>query len=150
MDFGFAAKVAFATVYVAGQGALVLTAGQRPDRAFGFRMFPEASTLEVSLWREAGAGRIPVRDGIWYAKDSAGRSRRFDGHDRVREPALGTFDRVLFASYGVDAQLARLHAALDDVATHVPDDAETRSLGLDVAVRKNGRDPEAVHFIHAR
>jgi hypothetical protein len=151
VDLAYVARAAFAAAYLGGQGVLVLTAGARPDHAFGFRMFPEASTLEVRLSRDLGGGRlVPVRDGAWQARDPSGKIVRFDWHDRVREPALGVFDRVIFASYGADAQLARLKAALDDVATHIDADTETRALVLDVAVRKNGRDPKLVHLVHAR
>jgi hypothetical protein len=44
----------------------------------------------------------------------------------------------------------RLQAALDDVASHTPDDAETRELVLDVEVRKNGREPYVARLTSAR
>jgi hypothetical protein len=44
------------------------------------------------------------------------------------------------ASYGVAAQLFRLQKALDDVAGHLDDDAETRGVVADVRVWRNGRD----------
>jgi hypothetical protein len=58
----------------------------------------------------------------------------------VRDPILSAVDTRVFASYGVDAQLARLQRALDDVADHVPEDGETVRLRADVMVRRNGQE----------
>jgi len=145
-------RVAFGAAWLALQGVLVATAAARPDAAFGFRMFPEASTIDVHLSRRVdstsghGTMLVPVTDGEWIAHDKSGQPRRIKWRDRVREPALATFDRRIFASYGASAQLQRLQAALDDVATHTPDDAETRELVLEVDVRKNGREPYVVRM----
>jgi hypothetical protein len=143
LDLGPRARVAFAACWIAGQGALVLTAGARPDHIFGFRMFPEASTLEIHLSREVGGNVVPAPGGEWSARDAEGQLRHFSWHDRVRDPILSAVDARVFASYGVDAQLARLQRALDDVADHVPEDGETLRLRADVVVRKNGRSAEA-------
>jgi hypothetical protein len=152
VDLGPRARVLFAASWLAVQAALVLTATARPDRAFGFRMFPEASTIEIRLERVLGQG-IVIADprGEWSARDAQGQLRHFAWHDRVRDPVLGSLDARVFASYGVDAQLARLQRALDDVADHIPEDAETRRLRAVVVVRKNGEDAEA-HTLesHAR
>jgi hypothetical protein len=137
-------RVAFAAIWVAGQLALVLSAGARPDHIFGFRMFPEASTLEIRLWRETAGGATRAARGEWSARDTAGQLRHFSWRDRVRDPILSSIDTRVFASYGVDAQLARLGHALDDVADHVPEDAETRRLVAEVAVRRNGGAPRIV------
>ena len=51
------------------------------------------------------------------------------------------FDQEFNASYGAATQLGRLQAALDDVAAHVPDDAETTRFLLDVTIKRNGREP---------
>jgi hypothetical protein len=51
------------------------------------------------------------------------------------------FDNEISAAYGVKAQLDRLQGALDDVTRHIPDDAETERLSLEVTVRYNGREP---------
>ncbi|WP_394843622.1 hypothetical protein LZC95_42055 [Pendulispora brunnea] len=143
----FGRRMAFAALYLAGQLALILTAGDRSDNAFGFRMFHESSTLNVRLVRyiEAPSGHgtvaVPVEGTTWLAHDAAGVLHRFDWRDRVRESALSYFGATFHASYGANAQLARFQAALDDVASHTPYDAETRQLGLEIDVRKNGRDP---------
>jgi hypothetical protein len=142
--------VAFAALWVAGQGTLVLTAGRRADHSFGFRMFPEATTLEIRLEREVSGRFVPAPGGEWSAGDGQGHSRRFSWHDRVRDPVLGSLDRRVFASYGADAQLARLQKALDDVADHVPDDHETVRFRAQVLVWKNGREPTAVTLVSHR
>jgi hypothetical protein len=138
------ARVAFATCWIAGQATLVFTAPLRPDYAFGFRMFPEASTMEIHLTREVGAGRLPVPRGEWTAHDRHGQTSHFSWHERVRDATLAAVDTRVFASYGAAAQLARLQRALDDVADHIPDDGETARLGADVLVWKNGREQETV------
>jgi hypothetical protein len=60
----------------------------------------------------------------------------------VKDPVIGAVDEEVFASYGVDTQLARLQRALDDVADHLPEDAETRGLRAQVTYRRNGRPEE--------
>ena len=134
----------FAALWIAAQLALVGSAGGRPDHIFGFRMFPEASTLEIHLWRETSAGAVRAPRGEWSARDEAGQLRHFAWRDRVRDPILASIDMRVFASYGVDAQLARLGHALDDVADHVPEDRETRRLRAEVVVRRNGGEPTTV------
>lgn len=152
LDLGPRSRVAFAAIWVAGQAALVTTAGRRADASFGFQMFAESTTIEIALSRvvEAPSGHgtvsVPVEGGAWSARDRDGTLRRFRWRDRVLQPALGTFDVTMHAAYGEAAQLERLRAALDDVATHTPEDAETRALVLDVTVRKNGGEPRVVHM----
>jgi hypothetical protein len=143
VDLGPRARVAFAACWIVGQATLVLAAATRADPVFGFRMFPEASTLEIHLSREVGGRMVPAVGGEWSARDAEGQLRHFSWHDRVRDPVLSSIDARVFASYGVDAQLARLQRALDDVADHVPEDGETVRLRADVMVRKNGRGAEA-------
>jgi len=138
------ARVVVAACWLAGQATLVLTACGRPDRIFGFQMFPEASTVEIRLSRETGRGDFPAPRGEWSARDASGQLRHFAWRDRVRDPLLGSLDARIFASYGVDAQLARLQRALDDVIGHVPEDGETVRLRAAVRVWKNGRSPETV------
>jgi hypothetical protein len=114
-------------------------------------MFPEASTLEIRLWRDTARGAIRAPRGEWSARDEAGQLRHFSWRDRVHDPVLASLDSLVFASYGVDAQLARLARALDDVADHVPEDAETRDLRAEVVVRRNGGGPATVQLqSHAR
>jgi hypothetical protein len=143
--------VTFAFCWVAGQVALILTAGSRPDHAFGFRMFPEASTIEIRLSRELADRVKPAAGGEWSARDEHGQLRHFSWRDRVRDRTLAAVDTRIFASYGVETQLARLQRALDDVADHVPEDAETLRLRADVVFSKNGHEPASVTLAsHAR
>jgi hypothetical protein len=144
LDLGPRARVAFAAGWLAMQGGLVATAGARPGASFGFRMFPEASTLEIHLVREFGGGAVPAPGGEWSARDASGQLRHFSWRDRVKDPVLGRLDERVFASYGIDAQLARLQRALDDVADHTPEDGETRRLRAEVTATKNGRPPTTV------
>ncbi len=144
LDLGPWGRAAFAALWIGLQVALILSAGGRADHIFGFRMFPEASTIEIRLWRETARGPVRAPGGEWSARDATGQLRHFSWRDRVRDPILASVDNRVFASYGVDAQLARLGLALDDVALHVPEDAETRRLFAEVLVRRNGRDPEVV------
>ena len=132
----------------------MLTADRRVDAAFGFRMFTESGSIRMSLYREVvGEGgqrtRIHVDDGVWSANDAGGLRRRFAWTDRVRRYELAIFDSETSAKYSVAATLARLQAALDDVATHTADDADTRRFLLDVTVRRNGREPYVVHLASA-
>jgi hypothetical protein len=149
-------RAAFAAAYVGVQVGLIATAGHRADAAFGFRMFSESSTIKVSLSREIdapsghGTVAVPVVDGAWAAHDKDGQLRRVRWSDRVKESALATFDVPMHASYSADAQVARWHAALDYVASHTPEDAESRALSLDISVRRNGRDPQQLHFVSVR
>jgi hypothetical protein len=167
-DLGRKTRVVFAAVYVVAQGALVLTAARRPDHAFGFQMFSEASTMEVHLSRkvvvpadarsdasqgahraEDGTVLVPVTGGTWKARDANGDLHRFAWRDRVKDPVLANLDVQVFASYGAPAQLFRLQAALDDVARHTPEDAETLALVADVDVRRNGHEPIRTHLVSA-
>jgi hypothetical protein len=137
-------RVAFAALWIAGQAALIGTSGNRPDHIFGFRMFPEASTMEIHLWRDTAAGPQRAPGGEWSARDQGGQLRHFSWHDRVRDPILGSIDARVFASYGVETQLARMGRAVADVTDHLTDDAETQRLIAEVVVRRNGRGPETV------
>jgi len=132
-----AARAVLVVAWIAAQTALILTAGKRPDAAFAFRMFPESSTISISLARELADGSaVPVEEGRWHAHDAHGAP-----HDHA---VLSNLDVTVNAAYGSDAQLSRLAAALDDAITHLDDDVETRRLIATVSVRKNGRDPITV------
>jgi hypothetical protein len=74
----------------------------------------------------------------WEARDRAGVVRQFRWSDRVRDATLRYSGAARHAAYGLDAQLFRLQAALDDVAAHIPEDAETRALVAIGEGSKNG------------
>jgi hypothetical protein len=142
-------QIAFALAYVGAQIGLIATAGSRADGAFGFRMFSESSELEAHLVREVGEGEVPVVGGEWIAHDRGGAPRRIKWTDRVRRRELATFDTRIHASYGARAQIARWQAAVEDVASHTPEDAETRRLSVDLVIRRNGREAETVRVSSA-
>lgn len=123
-----------------------------PDHAFGFQMFNESSRIEFQLYRQVvgRAGLVPVRDGTWHAVDRAGDVRAFRWRDRVRYAPLARAGREVHASYGLDAQLFRLQAALTDVASHLADDAETVALVALVHASRNGRPLQEIRLIGAR
>jgi hypothetical protein len=144
LDLGPRARIGFAAGWVALQAVLVLTASCRADGIFGFRMFPEASTMEFELERIVGGLPVAAPGGAWSARDAAGQLRHFSWRDRVTDPVLSSPDARVFASYGADTQLARLQRALDDVARQEPEDTETQRFVARVRVWRNGREPSAV------
>ena len=150
LALGPRARLVFAAGWVALQAGLVLTASCRPDGIFGFRMFPEASTIEFELDRVVGGATVPAPDGGWSARDAAGQLRHFSWRERVTDPVLSSPGTRVFAAYGADAQLARLQRALDDVALHEPEDAETERFVARVVVWHNGRGPRNVVLESAR
>lgn len=144
LDLRPRARAAFAAGWLALQAALVLTASCRPDAIFGFRMFPEASTLEFDLERVVAGVPVPAPGGAWSARDASGQLRHFSWRDRVIDPVLSSPGSRVFAAYGADAQLDRLQHALDDVARHEPEDAETQRFVARVSVWRNGREPQTL------
>jgi hypothetical protein len=148
-------RLVFCVAWIAAQGALVLTAPRRADAAFGFRMFAESSTITVRLAREieapSGHGTVvvPVKNGEWTARGPDDKPHAIRWRDRVLESNLGRFDVPMHAAYSAAAQVERWHAALEDVAAHLGDDAETLSLHLDLTVSRNGREPVGYHFTSA-
>jgi hypothetical protein len=141
--------VVLGMVWIIGQAALITTGARRPDGAFAFRMFPESSTIDFALERDVGDKVIHVKDGAWLARDSKGVLHRFRWDDRVTEPGLYPYGQPIHASYGAAAQLDRLAHALDDVASHIDEDAETARLIASVTVRKNGGRPEHIRLTSA-
>lgn len=147
-----ALRAVVAAVWIAGQVALIATGPRRSDGAFAFRMFPESSTIEIHLSREViaqsgqGTVRVPVENGRWLARDTDGVLHRFRWDERVTDGNLFPYGEPVHASYGAAAQLERLALALDDVASHIPEDAETARLVADVTIRKNGGPPQHVEL----
>jgi len=83
--------VVFAVAWFALQVTLVLTASQRSDAVFGFRMFAESSTIRAHLTRDVeapnghGTVEVTVKDGEWTAKDKDGTPHLVRWRDRVIE-----------------------------------------------------------------
>lgn len=123
---------------------------KQPDHVLGFQMFNEASRLTIHLKREvrSGAKRKLVRvvDGHWRAPNQAGQVRDYSWPELVTYSPLNQLDRSVHASYGLDAQLMRLQQALDYVARHTPDDAQTLALVADVETTRNGQPPSKVRL----
>ena len=91
------------------------------------------------LQRESSEVVVIVHGGGWV----------WGGLDEVEPLARAVAAAAHRTTVAVRYRLAPEHrspAALDDVASHTPEDAETRRLLLDVVVRRNGREPRTVHL----
>ena len=108
----------------------------------------DSTPISIHLTREVNVGgvtsTVPVVAEEWVAHDALGVPHRFAWTDRVVDPVLSHLDVTMHAAYGQAAQLERIQAALDDVATHIGEDDETCVLEATVEVRRNGRDPEQI------
>jgi hypothetical protein len=135
-------RVAFTLAFFGLETYGIVSAQRLPDRVFGFQMFNESSQVTVNLFRETQRGkrrvREPLADGRWRARDAFGVEHDHAWSERVRSAKLGELGRSVHARYGLDAQLFRLQAALDDVMSHLADDTETLALVAEVETRKNG------------
>jgi hypothetical protein len=142
--------------YLGVQALLLVRAQSSPDFVFGFQMFNASSELKIALFRQLrprhkrAAKLVPVTVGTWQVQGSDGTVHTYRWNDRVRDGVLGTLDRYVHASYGLDAQLFRLQLALDDVAQHLPGDDETAALVALVESRRNGRDQPTKRLVGAR
>jgi hypothetical protein len=154
LDLPLKARAPFFFGYLIVQLAISSWALQSPDFVFGFQMFNASSDMKISLYRRVSykgrARLIAIRNGAWQAKDAEGRTHEFHWQERVRDGVLGTLDTYVHASYGLDAQLFRLQYALQDVARHVPDDAQTEAFVALVDTVKNGREYRQVRLEAAR
>jgi hypothetical protein len=138
----------FAGLFLAVQLTLIATTGWRPNHAFGFRMFHEYATVKVRLWRRVRGhpGLVRVDNGLWWARDRAGQVHRMAWFWSVAPFGPAWLDATVKASYGADWALAAYQYALDWVATHTPEDAETETLEADVTVQNNGHAPVTHHL----
>lgn len=144
----------FGGAFLGTQGALIATAGLRPDHAYGFWMFHESSTVELRFFRvivakddPGGFRRVEAvgETATWEARDSAGALQTRSWRDRVKQPELATFGRRIPAAYGAGAVTARLTAALFDLSEHI-EDADSCRFEVDAAVTRNGRDDGVQHL----
>lgn len=138
-----ASRAAFALAFF-GLEAFGIYFGQRaPDRTFGFQMFNESSRVTVRLFREVARKKrrvlVPLPDGQWQAPDARGDVRDYAWSTRARASSLWVLGRSVHARYGLDAQLFRLQAALDDAMRHIPEDTQTLALVAEVETSKNGQ-----------
>jgi hypothetical protein len=153
-------------VFFGSEALLVATAGLRSDRSYGFRMFPESSSIVVHVSRELDApdGRdghpeappaerrvVPIESGRWEAKDCSGAKHTFVWGQMVKFPAPWRLAPARVpAPYGVESEQDRTRAALQWVAGHTPDDCETRGFVAQIEPTKNGRPLEPVQIEVAR
>jgi hypothetical protein len=137
------ARVGFVVLFLLVQLVLIASAGQRAEGSFGFRMFPESSWMRLRLYRRTAAGTFPVAsDGRYVAHDGAGLATMRSVTERIRREDLMPRDQWMFASYGADAALFRVQAALNDLAQHQGStDHETLGWAAEVEIRRNGADP---------
>ncbi|MGA2451855.1 MAG: hypothetical protein ABTD50_24660 [Polyangiaceae bacterium] len=155
VTFGLRSRLAFAVLYLSLQATLIGTDWRRPDHVFAFQMFKESSTIRLVLLREIqapareGTVVVPVHHGEWTALDIQGARHRFAWRDRVRTGSLSVLDRTLPVDYGASEASSRVQSALDDVAGHIGDDAETRRLLVDVTLTKNGRETTVTRLASA-
>jgi hypothetical protein len=140
-------------LFFGGELVLVATAGLRTDRSYGFRMFPEASSIRVHLDRRLDGGHVvPIQAGAWQAHDCSGDVHRFVWRQMVHWPAPAALDALVGAPYGVDNEVQRTHDAMRWVSDHTPDDCETRALVAHVERTRNGQplDPLDLEIERAR
>jgi len=141
------ARTAFAALFLAGQAALIATAGLRADHSYAFRMFEESSTVRVRVFRVLDdGGLLPVENEAWEARDCAGAPHRFAWGDYVRWPAPSRLDTTVLAPYGVAAALAEARGAVEWIAAHTRDDCQTLAWRAEVTTRRNGARAETVTF----
>jgi hypothetical protein len=129
-------------VFFGSEAVLIATAGLRTDRSYGFRMFPESSSIVVHLSRRLDDGRVlPVdKKGHWEAH-CEGATRPFDWWRMVRFPGPARLESLVGAPYGVENEVQRTRDAMQWVLDHTPDDCETRAFLATIDARKNGRAP---------
>jgi hypothetical protein len=150
LDLAPRGRAAFAAVFFAAQAALIATAGARSDRSYGFRMFPETSSVVVHVARRLDDGReVPITSGRWEARDCAGATRTFVWSKMVRPPGPSRLDAPSGAPYGVESGIARTKDALAWVAAR-SGDCETRAFVAHVELKKNGAPAGAVDLEASR
>jgi hypothetical protein len=140
LDFGPRGRTVFLALFFGSEAVLIGTATMRTDRSYGFRMFPESSSVTVHVQRRLdGATLVPIVENRWQANDCQGNAHQFMWNKMVRSPAPFRLDRSVGAPYGVENEVQRTADALRWVADHTPDDCETRAFVATVEARKNGR-----------
>jgi hypothetical protein len=146
LDLGPRGRTVACAVFFGGEAVLIATAGMRTDRSYGFRMFPESSSIVVHLSRRLGDGRLVSVDktGRWETHDCAGARTVVQWNKVVRFPAPASLETTVGAPYGVENEVQRTTDAMRWVLDHAPEDCETRALVAIVDARKNGRAPYSI------
>jgi hypothetical protein len=123
---------AFIVAVLGVQIGFALNGYRDPHKFFAFQPFNESSTWQAEIVRVTWDGeRLPIEE-AWAG---------YDWDELVGMAALRGPQRMRHAYMGVGATVDFLDEALDWVATHTPDDHETRYLEATVVSRENTHDP---------
>ena len=129
-------------LFFGAEAVLIATAGMRSDRSYGFRMFPEASSLTVHLSRKLADGTLErVEDGRWHTHDCSGTPYVVLWGKMVHPPAPSKLDVSVAAPYGVESEVHRTRDAMQWVLDHTKEDCETRGFVAKIKARRNGGAP---------
>lgn len=129
-------RVLLVVAWVAVSSTAIVMGYWSTSPVLAWQMFPEASTMEISVTRVTSSGERIDIDAPWPGG--------YRWSDLVEARGLGVTGTEIDAAYGVEASLEALHHALDWVATHTPDDHETRLLEAEVTYRHNDDPPRTV------
>jgi hypothetical protein len=122
----------FIVAVLAVQVGFALNGYRDPHKFFAFQPFNESSTWQADIVRVTWDDeRLPI-EGRWAG---------YDWNQLVGMAALQGPSRTRHAYMGVGATIDFLDSALDWVATHTPDDVETRYLEATVTTFENTRGP---------
>ncbi len=122
----------FIVAVLAVQVGFAINGYRDPHKFFAFQPFNESSTWQADIVRVTWSGeRLPI----------GGRWAGYEWNELVDMAALRGPGRMRHAYMGVGATIDFLDDALDWVATHTPDDHETRYLEATVTSLENTRGP---------
>ena len=123
----------FIVAVLAVQLGFAINGYRDPHKFFAFQPFNESSTWQADIVRVTWNGeRLPIGAG-WAG---------YNWDELVDMAALRRPERLRHAYMGVGATVDFLDEALDWVATHTPDDRETRYLEARVTSFENTRGPK--------
>ena len=142
---------AFCSIYLIVQLFLILSSFQKPDKRFGFWMFPESTYFQMKLERELANGRtVEAQRGRWtvHAAGLGGETGRVSYRWRtfVRKQRLGRMEEWRRAQVGICVTLLYLEKALDHVVESAVFDRETKMFRLTVEYEKAGGERGTVRF----
>lgn len=147
LDLSKRGRAVFCALFLGSEVVLAATAGLRSDRSYGFRMFPESSTITLHVSRRLPDGTVvPIAGGAWTPHGCESGTHAYVWGRMVRFPAPGKLDAPVGAPYGVDNEVQRARDALVWVAAHTPQDCETRAFVAHVEAVRNGRPVAPVDF----
>jgi hypothetical protein len=151
LDLGPRGRAIACLVFFGSEAVLIATADLRSDRSYGFRMFPESSSITVHVSRRLSDDSVvPVEQARWKARDCSGAPHTIIWGKMVRSPAPWRLDAPVGAPYGIDSEVHRTRDALRWVLDHTPDDCETRGFVATIDARRNGQPATQVTVEAAR